>query len=110
MATLLVHKDAIVAEFKAAFSDKVRTIRETGTLASVIIEAGKCVYEKLTDKSQFAALVTECEVLYDWLVDAENFDIPRIPEFAERLAVSLGRQMIRPALEAAAAALDDEAL
>ncbi|MDE2440733.1 MAG: hypothetical protein KGP14_06890 [Betaproteobacteria bacterium] len=107
MATLLIHVDEIVAEFKSAFADKVITAREAMTLAGTIVEAAKCAYEKLVDKTQFSALVAEAEELYDRLVDAEKFDIPRCPEFAEKLAVSLGRQAIRPALERLATALDE---
>ena len=107
MATLLIHIDEIVAEFKAAFADRVITAREAMTLAGTIVEAAKCAYEKLVDKTQFGALVAEAEELYDRLVDAENFDIPRCPEFAEKLAVSLGRQAIRPALERLATAIDE---
>jgi enoyl-CoA hydratase/carnithine racemase len=107
VATLLIHIDEIVAEFKAAFADRVITAREAMTLAGTIVEAAKCAYEKLVDKTQFGALVAEAEELYDRLVDAENFDIPRCPEFAEKLAVSLGRQAIRPALERLATAIDE---
>jgi len=108
VATLLIHIDEIVAEFKAAFADRVITAREAMTLAGTIVEAARCAYEKLVDKDGgFEALVREAEELYDRLVDAENFDIPRCPEFAEKLAVSLGRQAIRPALERLATAIDE---
>jgi hypothetical protein len=106
MATLLVHVDGIITEFRAAFSDKLLTAKEGMSLAGAIIEAARCSYEKLADKSQFGLLVAESEALYDDIVDASKFDVPRVPEFIESLAVSLGRQAIRPALERLAEALD----
>lgn len=107
MATILVHVDEIKAEFKSAIADKVITAKEALLLAGIIVEAARCAYAKLVDKSQFGALVTEAEELYDQLVDAKNFDVPRVPEFLESLAVSLGRQAIRPALERLATAIDE---
>jgi hypothetical protein len=106
VATLLEHTDQILAKFKSALSDRVLTAAETMAISGAIIEAASCTYAKMRDKSQFGALVTEAEALYDAKVQAAFFDIPRVPEFMEQAAVALGKMAIRPALEALAEKMD----
>ena len=106
MATLLTHADQIRAQFTLAFADKRISFAEVLQLVGVIVGAAACTLDKLQDKSQFVALVTEAEELYGALLDPAVIDIPKVPEWAESWVVDIGKQAIRPMLEKLAEALD----
>jgi hypothetical protein len=105
VATLLNHAEEIVFEVVDALADKKISVAELGGIAYKCVEAGACVLPRLQDKSQFGALATEAEELYDAIIrewkaaDTDGDLIPGVPGFLEPMAISLARRVIRPALE-----------
>lgn len=106
MSTLLEHADQIREEFADAYADKKLSFGEVFQIAGVIVGAVACTMQKLEDPTKLGQLVDEAEDLYMNLLDPAKIDIPKVPEFAERYVIDLGKSFIRPAIEKLADALN----
>lgn len=112
MSTLLTHYDKVRDTIVDSLEDKRISISEAGRIGFAVVEAAGCIIPKLTDKSRLGELITEAEQLYDEIVanlkaaDTDGDLIPGVPRILEPYALSLGRQVIRPALTSLADKLE----
>lgn len=112
MSTLLTHYAKVRDTIVDSLEDKRISISEAGRIGFAVVEAAGCIIPRLTDKSQLGELITEAEQLYDEIVanlkaaDTDGDLIPGVPRILESYALSLGRQIIRPALTSLADKLE----
>ncbi len=99
MATLLENILACTQEYRTAQADGEIDRRESLRIGGQVAHAVGDFLKLASEPSQEDEAVRQAREVYDYFVTADNIDIPRLPEAAERWVLNMLRPIVQPAVE-----------